>query len=150
MTFQKSYRVITHEPKPTAPAPLWPHQAPTQKVPRGRWPLNSRANHSKASNQPANRTTRPAAVGGSRGSSAIPAPPGGKDPTAVFQRRIRTGEKRPQGEVRTVTIEKLNTVYTRGRQHCYFSDAASLLFPWHIYNIDIIVVPQKIIQNPLH
>lgn len=103
--FIYSYRVIIREPKPTAHAPSWPHQAPTRKVPRGRWPPSNRANHSKASNQPANHTTRPAAVGGSRETSATLALLGGKDQIAVFQRRTRTGEKKPQGEVRTVTIQ---------------------------------------------
>lgn len=100
-----SDRVIIHEPKPTVPGPSWLHQAPTQKVPRGCWLLNSRANHSKASNQPANHTTRPAAADGSRESSVTLALPGGKDQTAAFQRRTRIGGRRPQGEVRTVAAQ---------------------------------------------
>ena len=103
--FFLSHRVIIREPKPTAPAPSWTHQAPTPKFPRGHWPPSSTANHSKANNQPANQTTHLAAVDGSRGSSVTLAPPGGKAQTAAFQRKTRTGERRPLAEVRTVTIK---------------------------------------------
>lgn len=111
-----SCRAISREPKPTALAPLWPHQVQTQKFPRGRSPPKHKANHSKASCSSANHTTRLAAADGSRESSAALAPPGGKDRIAAFRRRTKTGEKRVLEKVRTSPLLTHSECWTRTRK----------------------------------
>lgn len=100
-------RFITHELRPTVPVPLWCHQDPALRAPRDLKPPSCRVRHSNSSRPSASRTTLQAAAAESKESCATLALPGGKAQTAVLLRRTRTGEKKPQGEVRTaIQIDK--------------------------------------------